>query len=139
MIDARGRLSPDQVRVRLAQETTTQRDHGVQYWPIFLLDTGEHVGCCGLRPRDAEHGVYELGVHIRPRYWRRGLAYEATTAVVRYAFDRLGAQSLFAGHNPTNEASRHLVEKLGFRFTHVEHYPATGLPHPSYTLEAAAR
>ena len=35
-------------------EIETERTHGIQYWPIFLLITGEHVGCCGLDSRGGQ-------------------------------------------------------------------------------------
>jgi [ribosomal protein S5]-alanine N-acetyltransferase len=54
--------------------------------------------------------------------------------VMRYAFHPLGVKALFAGHNPGNAASRRVLEKLGFRYTHDEYYPPTGLDHPSYLL-----
>jgi ribosomal-protein-alanine N-acetyltransferase len=136
LIDARGRLSSDQVQARLKQEIAGQRERGVQYWPIFLLESGEHVGCCGLRPYDLPGQIYEIGFHIRSAHWRRGYAYEAATAVIAFAFEKLHTASLFAGHNPQNKASRLLLEKLGFRYTHDEYYPATGLDHPSYLLTA---
>ena len=135
-IDARGELSRSQVQERLESEIASQREYGVQYWPIFLLESGEHVGCCGLRPYDLPRRVYEIGFHIRSKHWRCGYAYEAATAVMKLAFDNLDAASLFAGHNPRNEASRLLLEKLGFRYAHDEYYPATGLDHPSYLLTA---
>jgi RimJ/RimL family protein N-acetyltransferase len=122
------------IEERLAREMTMQAEHGFQYWPIFMLADGAHVGCCGLRPYRPEAGILELGVHIRPVFWRRGFAFEAAKAVIAYAFDRLGARGLFAGHNPANNASRQLVLKLGFRYTHDELYPPTGLQHPSYLL-----
>ena len=37
-IDARGKLSVDEVRDRLAQEIAGARDCGVQYWPIFFIE-----------------------------------------------------------------------------------------------------
>src|SRR5579872_1014599 len=74
------------------------------------LPDGEHVGCCGLRPHDPSRRIYELGVHIRSSWWRRGLAEEAAAAVIRHAFDNLGAAALFAGHNPNNHASQHVSE-----------------------------
>jgi RimJ/RimL family protein N-acetyltransferase len=56
-----GPFSSAQVREGLAREIATLREHGVQYWPAFLLATGEHVGCCGVRPYRVEDKVYELG------------------------------------------------------------------------------
>lgn len=135
-IDARGQLTEDQVRALLRREIAFDAEHGIQYWPIFLLANGEHVGCCGLRPYDPDHRLFELGFHIRSAHWGRGLATEAAQAVIAHAFDTLGLEALFAGHHPDNAASRHLLTKLGFRYSHDEHYPPTGLQHPSYLLTA---
>jgi [ribosomal protein S5]-alanine N-acetyltransferase len=129
-----GPFSPRQVQVRLENEISNQNQYGVQYWPIFLLSTGEHVGCCGLRPYRLEQKLYEIGFHLRKAYWGQGLALEAARTVMDYAFSQLDAAGLFAGHNPANQASRRVLQKLGFRYTHDEYYPPTGLNHPSYLL-----
>lgn len=134
LIDARGRLTETQVRERLSREIATREAHGVQYWPVFALQTGEFLGCCGLRPYRPAERLYELGVHLRPAFWGRGLATETARAVITYAFGPLGLPALFAGHNPNNHASSGLLRKLGFRHTHDEYYPPTGLMHPSYLL-----
>lgn len=136
LIDARGQLSDNQIREKLAKEIATAESYDVQYWPIFLLTNDSHVGCCGLRPYELPKRIYEIGFHIRPRYWRRGYASEAARTVMEYAFAALGAAGLFAGHNPKNTASRLLLTKLGFRYTHVEYYAPTGLDHPSYLMTA---
>jgi len=132
-----GPFTAEQVRERLAREVAMQREHGVQYWPIFLLaqgaSEGAHVGCCGLRPYER---IYELGFHICSLYWRRGYALEAARAVMDYAFTSLGAKALFAGHNPKNEPSRRLLAQLGFKYVRDEFYPPTGLNHPSYLAQA---
>ena len=135
-IDSRGKLSEEDVKQLLAKHIGFQREHGIQYWPIFLLEGGEHVGCCGLRPYDAKEHIHELGVHIRSKRWRHGFAGEAARAVIGYAFGTLGAAALFAGHNPGNDASRRLLQQLGFQHTHDEYYAPTGLLHPSYILRA---
>ena len=129
-----GPFSPDQVRERLSREIASREAYGVQYWPIFLLSDNEYLGCCGLRSYALDRKIYEIGVHIRSAHWGHGYALEATRGVITYAFGTVGAAGLFAGHNPANETSRHLLEKLGFRYTHDEFYPPTGLDHPSYLL-----
>ncbi len=134
-VDARGRLTKAAVEERLREEIALQREHGVQYWPIFDLATGEHVGCCGLRPYDPSRRIFELGCHVRSFCWRRGYASEASTAVIDLAFGSLRVAKLFAGHNPGNAASRRLLGKMGFRYSHDEPYAATGLDHPSYYLD----
>jgi RimJ/RimL family protein N-acetyltransferase len=121
-----GPFSREQVQERLSREIATMRSHGVQYWPIFFLGTGAHVGCCGLRPYPPAEGIHEIGIHLRKAYWGQGYALEATRAVMRYAFESLGVKGLFA--------TRRLLTKMGFRYVRDEYYPPTGLNHPSYIL-----
>jgi RimJ/RimL family protein N-acetyltransferase len=128
-----GPFSPEMVLARLTKEIAQMQECGLQYWPVFLLDGDQHVGCAGLRPYRKPR-VYELGVHLRRAFWGRGLAKEASQAVIEYAFGARGAEALFAGHHPENEASRRLLLQLGFVFTHQELYPPTGLMHSSYLL-----
>jgi [ribosomal protein S5]-alanine N-acetyltransferase len=127
-----GPYSAEQVQARLAREMSTQRDSGMQYWPIFLLEDGRHVGVCGLRPW--KPGIPELGFHLRPEFWRLGLAFEAATAVIRFGFESFGAKAIFAGHHPENVASRKLLLKLGFQYAGDEIYPASGMLEPTYLL-----
>ncbi len=129
-----GPFSRAQVQARLDRELASLREHGVQYWPLFLLSNREHVGCTGLRPYKLEEKIYALGFHLRPAYWGQGFALEAASAAIAWAFGTLGANALFAGHHPRNAASRSVLNKLGFRFTHEQLYAPTGLMHPSYLL-----
>ena len=126
-----------EIRARLAREIATQETSQIQYWPIFTLEGAQHVGCCGLRPREGHPLVPEFGVHIGSDHWRQGYALEAALCVIKYAFGVLGFEALFAGHNPENVASRNLLARLGFAHTHDEFYPPTGLEHPSYLLAKA--
>jgi ribosomal-protein-alanine N-acetyltransferase len=135
LIDARGPLDAEMVQKKLDEEIVRARETGLQYWPIFLRDGGDHVGCAGLRARDPERGILEIGFHLKSAFWGRGLAREAAACVIRFAFDELDASELFAGHHPKNDASRKLLLALGFVQTHDELYPPTRLMHPSYRLE----
>jgi RimJ/RimL family protein N-acetyltransferase len=129
-----GPCSPEQVRSRLEVEIANHDQHGTQYWPLFLLATGEFVGCCGLRPYHVANAVHEFGFHLCRAHWGQGYAQEAGTRVIRHAFGQCRAAALFAGHHPDNAASRAILLKLGFRYTHNEYYRPTGLHHPSYLL-----
>jgi len=129
-----GPFDERQIRARLEKEIACMSEYRVQYWPVFLLADGSHVGCAGLRPYRIEERIYELGFHLRSQYWGRGLAEEAARAVIAFAFETVRAASLFAGHHPANAASHHILTKLGFTYTHDELYPPTGALHPSYLL-----
>jgi [ribosomal protein S5]-alanine N-acetyltransferase len=134
-----GPFSREAIVERLRKEVASMSDYKIQYWPMFLLRTSEHVGCGGLRPYKPADRVYELGFHLLPAFWGQGLAVEAGRGVIAYAFESLGVKALFAGHHPANAASRRVLEELGFTFTHEELYPPTGLLHPSYLLTRPER
>jgi [ribosomal protein S5]-alanine N-acetyltransferase len=129
-----GPFTAEQVSARLNREIEMFLTCKVQYWPVFLLKDGELAGCAGLRPYGNDQQIQELGFHFRPQYWGQGIAQEAARAVIAFAFETLALKGLFAGHHPENTASERLLRKLGFRFTHREIYPPTGLLNPAYLL-----
>lgn len=136
-IDVRKQLSSDDVNEKLKNEIANMEKYGLQYWPIFLLDSDKLVGCCGLRPYKVSELIYEFGVHLCVQYWGYGYAQEAAQAIMQYGFNDLKAKALFAGHNPKNEQSKKMLTKLGFKYTHDEYYAPTGLQHPSYLITLA--
>ena len=131
-ICATGVFSPEDISARLKKEIENNTQFSIQYWPIFELETNELIGCCGLRPYS--DGIYEIGFHLRPKFWRKGFAVEAASAAIDYAFNELHAEGLFAGHNPKNIASAKVLAKLNFKNIRDEFYAPTGLYHPSYEL-----
>ncbi len=132
-----GPFSRQEIEDRLALEIATQSSLGFQYWPVFRLADGAHVGCAGLRPVAGTAGTLELGFHLRPEHWGRGFATEAARAVITHAFAAAAAETVVAGHHPRNDASRRVLLRLGFRHTGDAFYAPTGLDHPSYALTAA--
>ena len=135
----RGPYSEAEIRARLEREDATLRERGYQYWPMFLAGSGEFAGCAGLKITPFEGAPtspeLELGFHLVPALWGKGLATEAGFAVARFAFDRARAPRVWAGHHPENHASGAVLRKLGFRFARDVFYEPTGLMHPLYVLE----
>jgi ribosomal-protein-alanine N-acetyltransferase len=129
-----GPFSHEKIKEKLAREIARLSAYNVQYWPIYLLASGEHVGCVGLQPYKLDKKTYEWGAHLLPAYWGQGFAVEVGKAIVTLAFESLGATSLFAGHHPENHASRSVLRKLGFQYTGEEFYAPTGLMEPAYLL-----
>jgi len=130
-----GPFSEEEIGERLEREISRMETYRFQYWPIHLLTDNEHVGCCGLRPYKLEDGMPELGFHLRPKYWGRGLAPEAARAVIDLAFGTMGVKGLSAGHHPQNMASKKVIEKLGFRYSHDEFFATLGMQIPYYLLK----
>lgn len=136
---AAGVFTQDEIAQRLRTEVENGARYGVQYWPVFCLDTAELAGCCGLRPIDAEKGMFEFGIHLRPAFWGRGLATEAAGAVLTHALDLPGICEIVAGHHPQNEASMRMLQRIGFHYLYDSYYEPTGLMHPAYRYDQAAR
>ena len=67
----------------------------------------------------------ELGWRLAYDVWGQGLATEGASAVIRYAFDKLGLTQLVAITAIVNAPSRRVMEKLGMR-----HDPSLDFPHP---------
>ena len=134
-----GAYTEAQVRERLEREGATLRRYGFQYWPMFLAGTGEFAGCAGLKVcpwfGSPEEPELELGFHLMPTMWGRGLATEAALGVARVAFDRFGAQRVYAGHHPDNVASAAVLKKTGFRYLQHVFFEPTQSEHPLYVLE----
>jgi RimJ/RimL family protein N-acetyltransferase len=57
----------------------------------------------------------QLGYIVDPRYGGRGYATEAVTAMMAYAFDRLGVRRITAACFADNLASVRILEKVGMR------------------------
>jgi [ribosomal protein S5]-alanine N-acetyltransferase len=131
-----GPFSEDEIRMRFKRERARRMVHGFQYWVIELLESGEFVGVCGLRPYRPADEIIELGFHLRPKFWGRGLATEAARAAIAYAFEVYKPKSLAVGHHPDNLNSKKVVQKLGFRYSHQQHFPELAMEIPYYMLEA---
>lgn len=132
-------LSDSDIQNLLNAEMTTLKKFGVQYWPFFKIDNNEFIGICGLRPYKLFEGIFELSIQILPEHWHKGYGYKASEAIIEYTINTLNIKSIFAGHHPQNISSANLLKKLGFRFTHMEYYPPTGVNQHSYILNADER
>ena len=127
---AKGVFSCEEVKARLADEIEHFKTHRISRFPIFLLSTGEFIGCCGIH---LFNGNFELGYHLLPKFWRKGYAAEAASAAANYYFSALHLDMLYAGHHPDNKASAHILKKLGFEYIGDDFYEPTGQYHPLYT------
>jgi RimJ/RimL family protein N-acetyltransferase len=86
---------------------------GLGLYLVELREMGEPIGICGLIKREALEDV-DLGFAFLPRFWRKGYAFEAATAVVRYGSTVLGLRRIVAILSQDNHRSSKLLEKLGF-------------------------
>lgn len=109
--------------------------HGVGPWALVEKGTGDFVGFCGVGPELVD-GVEEvnLGYRLARRFWYRGLATEAATGTLDYAFGHRAVESVIAIIEPGHTASLRVSEKVGFRsYTSLEFH---GRPVRVYRMTA---
>jgi ribosomal-protein-alanine N-acetyltransferase len=77
-------------------------------------DLANPVGACGCFWTSQPNKVMELGYWIAEPYWGRGLAVEASRAVLDFAFRELKPERMQARVIAGNDPSRRVLEKLRF-------------------------
>jgi RimJ/RimL family protein N-acetyltransferase len=81
-------------------------------WALRPTHQASLIGVCGLSPFQPAPGI-ELLYSLAPTHWSRGLATEATTAVLAYAFDTLALPEVLATTDDANHPSIRLLTRLG--------------------------
>lgn len=132
---------------RIADSTAGWDNYDAGFWAVVIRadvlgPAGRIIGYCGfVNPEKGkveldEDVALEVGWGMHPAYQRRGLATEAMTPVLDYAFNRRGCARLVAITDPRNLASRALTERLGFAFE--SEIRAYGTVQVRYVLERGA-
>ncbi len=62
----------------------------------------------------------ELGYWLAEPFWHQGLMTEAAQCVLAHAYRDLGIRRIWADYYEGNEASKRVMQRLGFHFHHVE-------------------
>jgi ribosomal-protein-alanine N-acetyltransferase len=65
-------------------------------------------------------GEAVLAFYIASPYWGQGFATEAGKAFIRFGFTELGLKCIVATVQKGNEASIHVLQKLGFSLAYTE-------------------
>jgi RimJ/RimL family protein N-acetyltransferase len=114
-----GVMTPRGLRQEYDYFQRQQRRNGFTFWVMERKSDKALLGFCGL-VRVTERsstvlGEVEIGWRVRSDMWRRGYAYEAAQAVLRYAFTELCISAVVSRAAAGNEASQALMHKLGMR------------------------
>ena len=83
-------------------------------WAILLKETGECIGQIAYFLVDGNNHFAEIEYCIGVNFQRKGLATEATLAVIQYGFDKINLHKVQICHKSTNIPSRKVIEKCGF-------------------------
>jgi [ribosomal protein S5]-alanine N-acetyltransferase len=107
--------SEEQARAWIAARTSQSGTGKEVVFGIATKEDARLIGAVGLREVDAEHSQAEMGFWIGVPSWGRGYATEAARQVVRYAFEELELNRVYAHHLVRNPASGRVLEKVGMK------------------------
>lgn len=74
-----------------------------------------------------ENKSLEVGYGFGSSFWGRGYATEALKGMLSYYFEQVGMRTVYASFFPENTASKHVMEKCGMVFSHINEKELTYL------------
>ncbi len=85
-------------------------------WAVEEKESGRMIGTCGFTRFDFPHNSGEVGYVLNPEFHGKGYATEAAGRVLRFGFEVLSLHRIEAKFMQGNDASYHVMEKLGMTF-----------------------
>lgn len=85
---------------------------GFCQWPMIYKPGSAVIGFCDFVP--TSDGA-EIGWRLAKEYWGRGLATEATRAILTHGFETLDFQRIAATVQSPNRTSIRVIEKIGMQ------------------------
>ncbi|MGH7565354.1 MAG: GNAT family N-acetyltransferase [Gemmatimonadota bacterium] len=123
------REHPDFQRLRTERDVSTERSaellHEFVGWAVesprsryqLAIEKPEDglIGSCGVRITAADHAEASFGCELGQEHWGKGYAFEASRALIAFAFAELGLHRIHAETLANNQAALSLARRLGMR------------------------
>ncbi len=97
-----------------------------EVYAICLKESNKPIGSTGFKfvsddvetveENNEENNKVEIGYWIGEEYWGNGYITEAVSELIRYGFEELGFNRVWANHFDGNDASNNVKNKLGFSY-----------------------
>lgn len=83
-------------------------------WAVAMKDNDVVLGFLGIQNWSQYHHRAEIGHGIARSHWEQGIASEAIRAIIRFGFEEMNLNHIYAGTIADNYGSVGLLEKIGF-------------------------
>ena len=156
-LGGRARSAAEVAESHARRMALTGRVDGLGFWMAFGSGGGKHGSAppaseevgefVGLMMLPSAHGpdqpddpaVADLGYRLVRRYWRQGLASEASRALLRHAFATVGQNRVIAQTMSVNTTSRDVLHAIGMRYVRTfassdDPFPGTELGEVEYEM-----
>lgn len=132
-----GTRSDERTREFLRTNLSHWDEHGFGLWVFRAASDRTFVGRGGLRHvKIGGHDEVEVTYALMPEFWGCGLATEIARGLVKIGFEQLALAELVTFTLTTNQASRRVMEKVGFAFERELVHGARSFPHVLYRIRA---
>ncbi|MCP4123452.1 MAG: GNAT family N-acetyltransferase [Bacteroidetes bacterium] len=99
---------------------------GLGVFATCLKETGELIGWTLLKDLDKSEYT-EIGYRYFFRFWNKGYATEAATALLKYGFVNQKLDKIVAVTHPENEASKNVLIKIGLEYKREDFFYNTDI------------
>jgi ribosomal-protein-alanine N-acetyltransferase len=84
-------------------------------WAVTLKGSDMVLGLFGFHDWNKYHRRAEVGYDLTRAFWGQGIGSEAVRAMLRFGFEQMDLNRVYANTIADNHESVHLLEKLGFQ------------------------
>lgn len=128
-------FSDAEVKDWLDKQIKRYKDDGFGLWAVFLKETNELIGQCGLTMQEFnQNQVLEVGYLFQQDFWHMGYATEAAIACKEYAFEKLAANEVYSIIRDNNIPSQNVALRNGMTIVDefTKHYYGMDMLHYVY-------
>ncbi len=110
---------------RKFHEVIREQSPSLDVWATVLKQNSTYIGRSGLYHRLKPDGGFipgeaNLSFYLAREFWGQGLAIEAARAHIHFGFEQLNLARIVANVQVGNDASVHILQKLGFTLIATE-------------------
>ena len=109
------RRTRQQLKIILRNSVEYWKHRGFALWCVEEKSRNSMCGYCGFQYLDTTSAV-EIVFAFDKNFWGKGFATEAANAALKFGFEQLKLEKIFAATHPENTSSRRVLEKIGMVF-----------------------
>jgi RimJ/RimL family protein N-acetyltransferase len=133
-LTGRARSREEVAELHAERMALAEKVDGLGYWVAFAARENEFLGIMMLPPAHGpdqpdDPAVADLGYRLLRRHWRKGIASEASQALLGHAFDTVGLDRVIAQTMAVNDGSRGVMTAVGMRYVRT-FFPSWADPLP---------
>ncbi len=108
--------SIDDTKALINYQISRYRRRECTFFAVEHKQSGKVIGTCSYVSLEDDFKIAEIGYSILSDLWGQGYGTEVADALTGFAFDRIGAQRVYARVLPENTASAKVLERIGFSY-----------------------